>query len=375
MSLDVREIRLGGNLKPFLDLVDDIYAGDPNYVRPLDMDLKDRLSKKNPFFEHGEGAIFVAYRNGRCVGRCTATIDREHLARYKDDCGFFGFFDTIDDQEVASALIDHAAAWLRSRRMKTMRGPMSLCVNEEIGCLIDGFDTPPMIMMPHHRPYQSGLIEAAGVPKKKDLYAWAYKVGDISERARKAHATIAALPEITSRPVDLKNLDRDVRLIMDIYNDAWSDNWGFVPFTESEIKKMAADLRLIAIPELTRIVEIKGEAVAVSVALPNINEMIGDLHGKLLPFGLLKLLYRLKVKGPKTARLAILGIKRNLRQVRHYAALSTFMYVEMHKSAERLGLTHGELSWTLEDNGAINAGIRLMGGKIYKKYRLFERAL
>jgi hypothetical protein len=375
MSLDVREIRLGGNLKPFLDVVDDIYASDPNYVRPLDMDLKDRLSKKNPFFEHGEGAIFVAYRNGRCVGRITAQVDREHLALYKDDCGFFGFFDTIDDQEVATALLERAAGWLRSRRMKVMRGPMSLSVNEEIGCLVEGFDTPPMVMMPHHRPYQGGLIENAGVPKKKDLFAWAYKVGDISERARKAHATVAAMPEVTSRPIDLKHLDRDVRLVMDIYNDAWSDNWGFVPFTESEIKKMAADLRLIAIPDLTRIVEINGEAMAVSVALPNINEMIGDLHGKVLPFGLLKLLYRLKVKGPKSARLAILGIRRKLRQNRKYAALSTFMYVEMHKSAEKIGLTHGELSWTLEDNGAVNAGIRLMGGKIYKRYRLFERSL
>ncbi len=360
-------------MKTFLDVADTIYRDDPHYVRPLDMDVKDRLNKKNPFFEHGEATIFTAHREGRCVGRCTAQIDREHLARYQDECGFFGFFDTLDDAEAAKALLDRSAEWLRGRRMKKMRGPLSLCVNEELGCLVEGFDSPPYFMMPHHRPYQGGLIEQAGLDKVKDLYAWKYRAGSLPDRAVKAHASVVAMPEVKVRTVDLENVDRDVRIVMDVYNDAWSDNWGFVPLTEKELAKMASDMRLILVPELTQIVEIDGEPIAVGLALPNLNEMIGDLRGKLLPLGALKLLWRLKVRGPRSARLIILGIRRKLRQVRRYAALSTFMYVEMHKAGQRLGVLDGELSWTLEDNSPVNVGIRFMGGKKYKTYRLYER--
>lgn len=375
MTVQIREIRLGGNLRPFLEVVDDIYGDDPAYVRPLDMLVRQQLSRKNPFFEHAQGTIFVAFRDRRCVGRVTAQIDKEHLARYGDSVGFFGFFDTIDDVEVARALLDRAGQWLQARDMKFIRGPLSLCTNEEVGCLVDGFDTPPMIMMTHHRSYQGGLIEAAGFEKLKDLYAWHYTVGEVPERARKAHEAVKAMPEVKRRRVDLKHLERDVRVVMDIYNDAWSENWGFVPLTESELRKMASDMRLLLMPELTQIVEIDGEPVGVGLALPNINELIGDLHGKLFGAGLFKLLWRLKVAGPKTARLIILGIRHKIRQNRRYAPLSTYMYVEMNRSAERVGVKSGELSWTLEDNAPVNVGIRFMGGKVYKTYRVYQRSL
>lgn len=375
MPLEIRETPIGGKLKDFLDVVDHIYQGDPNYVRPLDMEMKDRLSLKNPFFDHADGVIFTAHRNGWCVGRITAQIDREHLARYHDDVGSFGFFDTIDDEEVARALLDAAAKWLRARGMKRIRGPLSLSLNEEMGCLVDGFDTPPMIMMPHHRAYQGGLIERSGFEKLKDAYAWRYHVGDIPARVRKAHDDIEAMPEIKSRHVDMKNLDVDLRVIMNVYNDAWSDNWGFVAFTERELSKMAADLKLFAIPELSYITEIDGEPAAVALALPNLNELIADMKGKLGALGLPKLLWRLKVVGPHTARLIILGIRKKYRNVRKYAALSAFLYAKMNAAGKRLGLEGGELSWTLEDNGPVNTGIKLMGGKIYKTYRLYEKSL
>jgi hypothetical protein len=375
MAVEIRETAVGGNVKEFLNVVDYIYRGDPNYVRPLDMEMKDRLSPKNPFFEHGEGVIFTAHRNGWCVGRVTAQIDREHLARYQDDVGSFGFLDTVDDEEVAKALLDAAAKWLRARGMKRIRGPLSLSLNEEMGCLVDGFDTPPMIMMPHHRAYQGGLIEKAGFAKLKDAYAWRYHVGDVPTRVRKAHEDIEALPEVKSRHVDMKNLDADLRIIMEVYNDAWSDNWAFVPFTERELSKMAADLKLIAVPELSYITEVDGEAAAVALALPNINELIADLKGKLGPLGLPKLLWRLKVVGPHTARLIILGIRKKFRNQRKYAALSAYLYSKMNAAGKRLGLEGGELSWTLEDNAPVNTGIKLMGGKIYKTYRPFEKAL
>jgi hypothetical protein len=232
-----------------------------------------------------------------------------------------------------------------------------------------------MILMQHHLPYQGGLIEKAGLEKAKDAYAWRYTVGDVPTRAQKAHDEIDKLPEVRSRHVDMKNLDAEVRTIMEIFNDAWSDNWCFVPYTESELGKMAEDLRMIGIPELSYITEIDGEPAAVAVALPNVNELISDFGGKLFPLGLPKLLWRLKVVGPKTARLAILGIRRKYRSQRKYAALSAYLYAKMNEAGKRVGIQWGELSWTLEDNAPVNVGIKFMGGKVYKRYRLYEKSL
>jgi hypothetical protein len=384
MSLEIRRTPIGKdlsrgegkrNLHDFLGVVDYVYRDDPNYVRPLDFDLKDRLSRKNPFFEHAEGTLFTAVRNGKPVGRCTAQIDREHLSRYRDDIGFFGFLDTVDDPDVATALLDAASAWLKERGMRAIRGPISLSMNEEIGCLVDGFDTPPMILMPHARPYQGALIEKAGLAKIKDVFAWRYVPGDVPPRARKAKEEIEKLPEVTARTVDRKNLERDVRIFMDIFNDAWSDNWGFVPMTESELLKMSQDLKLLIVSELTLLVSVDGEPCAIAIALPNLNALIQDFHGKVSPVTLAKLLWRLKVVGPDQARLAILGIRKKLRHVRKYAGLSAYMYTRLNEAGLKLGIRWGELSWTLEDNGPVNVGIKLMGGKVYKTYRVYQKDL
>lgn len=374
--VEIRQIPMGGRLEAFLDVVDHIYSDDPNYVRPLNFDLGERLNpSKNPFFEHGEGTLFVAYKNGKCVGRISAQIDREHLARYKDDTGFFGFFDTTHDEEVALALLAKAESWLRGKGMKHARGPFSLSINEEAGCLVEGFDSPPFVMMPHHKPYQSDLIERAGYAKVKDLFAWKYEVGELNSRTRRAHQDILAMPEISCRPIDVKDLTREVELVVDIFNDAWSENWGFVPFTRKEVRKMAQDFRLILVPELTKVVSIHGEPAAFAIAIPDLNEMVRDLHGRLFPFGIAKLLYRLKVKGPVQGRLAFLGVRKKWRNVRKYAALSAFLYAEMNESGKKCGIRFGELSWTLEDNGPVNAGIRMMGAQIHKKYRLYGKSI
>jgi hypothetical protein len=192
---------------------------------------------------------------------------------------------------------------------------------------------------------------------------------------RRGHDEIEAMPEVKSRHVDMKNLDVDIRVIMDVYNDAWNENWGFVKLTERELEKLAADLKLFAIPELSYITEVDGEAAAVALALPNLNELIADMHGKLGPIGLPKLLWRLKVVGPHSARLMILGIRKKFRNQRKYAGLSAYLYAKMNAVGKRLGISRGELSWTLEDNAPVNTGIKLMGGKIYKTYRLYEKAL
>jgi hypothetical protein len=374
--VEIRQIPMGGAIDDFLDVVDYIYRGDPAYVRPLDIELKERLNpKKNPFFRHGEGSIFCAYRNGRCVGRITAQIDRDHLELHKDRAGFFGFLDTIDDEEVARELLGHAEKWLRAKGMRTIRGPFSLGINEELGCLIEGFDTPPYILMPHHKPYQGSLIERAGYAKAKDFFAWKYVVGDPNARVRRAHDEIKAMPEISHRHVTHKTLKEDVKVFVDVYNDAWSENWGWVPFTTAEADKMAADFRLLLVPEITCIVSIGGEVAGVAIALPNLNALVSDFGGKLLPFGLPRLLWRLKVEGPKSARLVILGIRKKWRNVRRYAGLSAFMYAELNDGGRKVGIREGELGWTLEDNGRVNAGIQLMGAKLYKKYRIYEKPL
>lgn len=375
MTVEVRKTPIGGRLNEFLNVVDYIYKDDPNYVRPLDFELKQRISPKNPFFEHAEGVVLTAHRNGWCVGRCTVQFDREHLALHRDDAAFFGFFDTVDDQEVAGALLDAASTWAAGRGMKRLRGPLSLSMNEEVGCLVEGFETPPMVMMPHHRRYQGGLIEKAGFSRLKDAYAWRYTVGDVPKRARKAHDEIAAMPEVRYRQADLKRFDAEIRTVVDVFNDAWSDNWGFVPFGEKELTKMAQEFRPIVIPELVTIAEIDGEPAAVALALPNLNELVRDLGGSLFPMGLPKLLWRLKVQGPKTARLILLGIRKKYRNIRKYAGLSTFLYVKMNEAGQRCGIEWGELSYTLEDNAPVNVAIKFMGGTIYKRYRIYEKAL
>jgi hypothetical protein len=374
--VEIRQIPVGGHIDDFLDVVDYIYRDDPAYVRPLDMMVKDQLHpKKNPFFEHGEAVIFCAYRNGRPVGRCTASIDRAHLARHNDATGFFGFLDTVDDDRVVRELLASAEAWLRARGMQHARGPLSLNINEELGCLVSGFDTSPFVMMPHHRPYQSKLIEQAGYSKAKDFYAWTYKVGDLNTRVRRAHEEVKALPEISYRRVSHKKLDADVEVLLDVFNDAWSDNWGFVPFSQSEARKMAADFRLLLVPEITCIVSIHGEPAGVALAIPNLNELVNDCDGKLFYKGLPRLLWRLKVRGPRSARLILLGIRKKWRMNRRYAPLSAFMYAEMNNGGREVGIERGELGWTLEDNGRVNAGILTMGAKVYKTYRVYEKPL
>jgi hypothetical protein len=374
--VEVRQTPMGGNVREFLDVVDTVFAGDPVYIRPLDMDLRDRLNpKKNPFFDHGEGTIFTAHRGGKCVGRVTAQIDRGHLARHKDDAGFFGFLDTIDDAEVAKALLENAERWLRGRGAKVSRGPLSLNTNEEFGCLVEGFEHPNTLLNPHHRSWQGKLIEEAGYAKVKDYFGWRYEVGEPNPRVRKAQEDIVAMPEVVVRRMEKADLDKDVPIALEVFNDAWAENWGYVPMTKREADKMAADLKLFLMPEITRLVLIDGEPAAVAIALPNINDMIGDLRGRLFPTGLPKLLWRLKVVGAKSGRLLILGIKKKFRLQRKYAGLSLFLYAELNDGGSRLGMTWGELGQTLEDNAAVNTGIKLMGAKKYKVYRIYEKPL
>ncbi len=376
MVVEISRIAPGENVSDFLKVPHVVYQGDPHWIAPLSMLFGEQLDpKKNPFFEHAEAMYFVARKGDDLVGRCTAQIDHEHQKRYGDAAGFFGFLDTIDDPEVAKALLDAAADWLRERGMKTIRGPVSLSINEELGCLVNGFDSPPFMMMPHHRPYQGALIEGQGFSKLKDVFAWSYTVGDIPARAQRAHDQMMAEPSLKIREVDLKQADRDMRIVMDIFNDTWSNNWGFVPMTEGELRKTVQDFKLILNPKIALIAEIDGEAAAIAIAVPNLNEAARDLGGSMFPFGWLKFLWRLKVSGTKSARLILLGVRKKYRDQKKWMPLSVALYAIMNNRARALGMTHGELGWTLEDNAPVNVGIKAMGAKPYKTYRVYEKSL
>jgi len=376
MSVEIRQHRPGTGLRDFVGFHHELFRGDPAWIAPLDMEVKDRLTPgKNPFFQHAEAMLFTAWRGGRMVGRISAQICHEHLRIHQDDAGFFGFFDTIDDQEVASALLDAAAEWLRGRGMKVIRGPFNLSINEEMGILVDGFEHPPVLMMPHARPYQGALAEGWGLHKVQDLYAWKYVVEPPPPRAQKAWEEMNALPEVRFRSVNKSKMRAELDILLSIFNDAWRNNWGFVPLTEAEIEKMAQDMRLLIDEDLAFFAMVNGREVGCVVCLPNLNEAAHDLHGKLLPFGFLKLIYRLKVKQPKSARLVLLGIRTEMRGIKRYGPLSHAMYAELAHRGIAKGYEWAELGWTLEENRAINLGIKSMRGTIYKTYRMYEKPL
>jgi hypothetical protein len=382
MTVEIREHVPGEDVSDFILAGKEVFRFDTTWVSPLDFEFRERLSpKKNPLFQRAEVALFTARKNGRIVGRCSATVDREYLRIHHDDTGFFGFFDTIDDEEVAVALMTRAENWLRDRGMKRMFGPVSLYFNDEVGCLIDGFDQPPNFMMAHSRPFQRRLIEFCGCEKEKDLYCWRYDATlPFPPRVLKAWEQVRSYKEVTLRSVDINRIDSEMANVMAIYNDAWSGKWGMVPALPAEVEKVAKEIKLILDPDIAFIAEIGGEAVGMCITVPNLNEAIIDLNGKLfnygLPIGAAKLLWRLKVKKPKSTRLMMLGIRSDIRQnVKRYGGLSAAMYVEVAKRGVKKGYHWGELSWTREDDAPINLGIRSMGAHIYKTYRVFKKAL
>ena len=382
MTIEIRQHTPGENVEDFIQAGLDIFKYDPTWVAPLHFEMKDRLSpQKNPLFKRAEVTLFTAHQRGRIVGRCSATVDREYLRVHQDDTGFFGFLDTAHDVDVTRALLDRASRWLRERGMKRMFGPISLYFNDEVGCLIEGFEYPPMLMMAHSRRYQSKLIEAYGCEKEKDLLCWRYDVTQpLPKRVLKAWEGIKSLPEVKLRNIDTQHLEREMNNVMEIYNDAWEGKWGMVPALPDETKKIVKDMKLILDPEIAFMAEVDGQAAGMCITLPNLNEALAGLNGKLfnlgLPIGAARLLWRLKVRHPKSSRLMMLGIRKNIRQnVKRYGGLSAAMYVEVAKRGAAKGYKWGELSWTREDDAPINLGIRSMGARVYKKYRVYKKAL
>jgi hypothetical protein len=378
MSVEIRQHAPGKDTGDFVRAGFEVFKGDPAWVPPLDMVLKERLDpKKDPVHHHADVTLFTAWKDGRLAGRVSATVDRAWLDTWKDDTGHFGYFDTIDDEEVARALLDRAEAWLRDKGMKRVNGPMGLNANQEIGILVDGFDHPPVLDMAHSRRWQGALLERCGYAKEKDLYAWRYDENTpLTERTKKAWESVKQLPEVKLRSVNMKKLREEFGLIMEIYNETWAGKWAYVPISSAELDKMAADLSLVLDPEIAFIAEVEGKPGGMCIMVPNLNEVIADMGGSLFPFNWAKLLYRTKVKRPSSTRLILLGVRESVRKnVKRYGGLSAAMYVEVQKRGLARGYRWAELSWTREDDAPINLGIRAMGAKIYKTYRIYQKKL
>jgi len=375
MSVTVASVSGRRDLDAFIKLPFGLYRDDPNWVPPLFYTERHRFNPKtNPFLQHADHQLFVARRNGQVVGRISAQVDNEHNRFHEERTGFFGFFESEDDPETARALFGAAEGWLKERGMDTARGPLSFSINQEVGLLVEGFDTPPMIMMAYSRPYYGRLIKGAGFEKAKDLFAWRYDTETVPPKARRAVDELRQRPDITIRTGDMSRFDEEISTILDVFNSTWSDNWGFVPVTPAEARRMGKDLRVIADPNLAIIVEVKGNVAGVVLAVPNLNEAIHDLNGHLFPLGWARLLWRLKVSRIKTGRLMILGVKKEYR-TRRYLAMAYLLCDEVYRRARDGGYQWAEFSWTLEDNNAVNAIVRNVGCHVYKTYRIYEKPL
>jgi hypothetical protein len=361
----------------FIEMARRIYAGDPFWVQPLLLERLRHLDpRKNPFFAHAEVGYWLARRNGAPVGRISAQVNQAHLSRHGDATGHFGFIEAEDSNEVFAALLGTAEDWLRRRGMRRGVGPFTLSINDESGLLISGFASAPFFMMGHARPYYGARVEAQGYSKVKDLIAYRYdsaaepdpSLASFVERAIRKH-------DIRFRGIDMNRYDDEVRTIFEIFNDAWSENWGFVPFTREELDHVAGSLKPLLRPDEVAIAEIDGEPVAMAVSISNVNEAIAGLHGRLLPFNWAKLLWRLKVRGTKTARLPLMGVCRRYHGGSLSAALALGVIERLRLAHRRRGTVGGELSWVLEDNHSTRRIIEMYGSKPYKIYRLYEKEL
>lgn len=362
-------------LDRFIRLPERLHKDDPHYIAPLHMERLDALTPKNPFFGHADVQFWLARKDGRDVGRISAQIDHQALSIRPDAAGQFGMIAAEDDPAIFAALLSTAENWLRARGRSRIEGPFNLNINEEMGLLVDGFDTPPMLLMGHDKPYIGARLEALGFAKEKDVYAYLYDIRvDLPAGARRL--VERPLPDgLTVRSIDFKRYNDEIRAVTSIFNDAWANNWGFVPLTDIETDHLAKSLKPLLDARLVSIVEWKGEPVGFLVCLPNINEAISDLNGRLLPFGWAKLLWRLKVSGVKTARVPLMGIRRSFAQGVIGSLLPFLLIDRVRKNAVPMGFTHVELSWILEDNLPMRRINESLGGVAYKTYRIYAKAL
>jgi GNAT superfamily N-acetyltransferase len=373
MGVEIKPVQSRAERRTFIRFPWKIYAGRyPAWVPPLLSEERKRIDpKRNPFFGHGAVQLFLAYRDGRAVGRIAAIENTLHNEFHEDKVGFFGMFESVDDREVAGALLDRAAEWVDGRGLDRLRGPANFSTNEDCGLLVENFDDPPMVMMPYNPPYYEGLLTGWGLEKVKDLLA---HKGTVAKFARDRLELLErrirrSEPRVSVRGLRMDKFDQEVDLVRKLYNAAWERNWGFVPMTDAEVDHMAKQLKPVVDPDLALIGEHDGEPLGFALALPDVNQAIRHLNGRLFPFGVPKLLWHMRrING---IRIITLGLKPEYRK----SGLATLLYFEVFKRGTGKGHTWGESSWVLEDNQPMLSGLEKMRFWRYKTYRLFEKAL
>lgn len=374
-AITVTPVDATRQLQEFLDVPARVYADLPHWVQPLDLERRAALGPgANPYTRRATMQWWIATEAGRPIGRISAHVDPAAVAR-EPGIGHFGLLTAPSRPEVVAALVEPAEQWLRDHGMDRVRGPLDLSLNQESGLLVDGFDTPPMMMMPHNPPGLGAALEAAGYHKAMDLLAYcANAQHPIPEGIRKL--VDRPLPDgMVIRPANLKNYTTEIRTLVDIFNDAWSANWGFVPFDAEEMDHMGRELRPLIDEKLVWFAEQDGEAVAFLVCLPNLNEAIADLHGKLLPFGWAKLLWRLKVRGVRSARVPLMGVRKAASSTLVGGLLPFRLIGAVWPEARKRGIGSVEMSWVLETNKPMRALAEMLCGPAYKTYRMYEKAL
>lgn len=373
-TLTVRQINpQSSDIKDWIRVPKIVHANDAQFVFQGDGSEKHRLSKKhNPYLLIADAGFFVAYKGGQPVGRISAQFDSRSRDEQGRLIGQFGFADFIEDQDVADQLVKSAAAWLRTKGAFAMRGPFNLSINQECGCLVAGFETPPAIMMPHARPWTGRMLERTGLAKAVDLHAYRVDPFKVPERflayARREQDANA----IVSRPLNTRQLGTEFEHMGRIFNDGWQQNWGFLPFSPPELAHLAKELKLVMRPDYGLFVEIGGEPVAVMMALPNINELIAPFRGNLGLLNSLKLLWQIRKERARTARVLVLGLKRQFHGAGLGSAIVVSMLEQLIQRGRNFGLEWVEFSWVLESNHPARHILRMAGAEQVKTYRIFE---
>lgn len=370
-AVTVRVVQTQRDWEEFIEIPFRLYRGNPCWVPPLRSEVRKLLDpQKNPFWEHARGTVFLAEREGRTVGRISAQIDDNYNNLWNERLGSFGFFECENDQAVADALFDAAAAWVREQGMTVLRGPMSPSSNDEWGFLLDAYDKPPVLMMPYNPPYYLELAERWGLKKAKDLLAFYKHISmPMPPRMRELAEKLRANPRITTRCINMKNLPAEMAIIKDLYNASWQKNWGFSPMTSKEMDLLAENLKTFADPGLVRFAFYDGKPAGLSITLPNINEVLIHLNGRLGPVEMVKFLFlKRRIKG---VRAIVFGFKQEYRRL----GLPILLFYETEEYGRQRGYEWCEMSWNLEDNRLINDFDREAGGVEYKHYRVMERPL
>lgn len=372
---DVRVVPVQGRAgrRSFLALSQRLYKNEPAWVPPLLLDLKDLLNPaKHPFHQHADVQYFLAFQGKEVVGRIAAIVNHHYISFHHQPIGFFGFFESIDDPAVASALLRSAEQWVAERGMTQIRGPMNFSTNEMCGLLVDAFEHPPMLMMPYNPPYYATLIEGAGYAKTKDLLAYVIDGrADATppERLVRGVARLQQSQQVMIRPIDMSRFETEITQLFRIYQQSWQNNWGFVPVTQAELAHFVKQVRWIADPNLCLIAEVQRQMVGFALALPDYNQALQQTNGRLFPLGWLKLLWHRRMIN--AARVLLLGLSPAVR----LRGLDAMLYLKIWQEAPKNGYPYVECSWILEDNWPMIRGLERMGAKRYKTYRVYEKAL